>query len=102
MTEGERIAAHEGGHAVAAVLLGAHVRLIDVAGDATRLGHVEHIGADERDRMKIILAGIIEGAETWAEIPTWPLRTDASTDERNLHDLADFLGLDERGYGDVL
>jgi hypothetical protein len=42
VTDAERLAAHEAGHAVACVLLGVPVRLIDVAGDAHALGRVRH------------------------------------------------------------
>jgi hypothetical protein len=108
VTPAERLAAHEAGHAVACVVLGVPVRLIDVVGDAKSLGYVLHglsdgvsSEDDARKRMLIILCGQIEGAEEWDELPAWPLRTHASTDEANLHALADYLELDERSYDDV-
>ena len=51
--------------------------------------------------MIIILCGQIEGAEEWEDVPSWPLNPAASTDEQNLEALADWLGLDERGYSDL-
>jgi hypothetical protein len=108
VNDAERLAAHESGHACACVLLGVPVRLIDVAGDATSLGRVRHgleqvtSRDDARKRIIIILCGQIEGAEDWDEVPSWPLNPDASTDEANLHALADYLGLDKQGYDDLL
>jgi hypothetical protein len=89
---------------IAAVVLGVPVRLVDVVGDASTLGRVRHgleqvsNREDARKRMLIILAGQIEGADSWDQVPSWPLDPNATTDEFNLHALADFLGLDERGY----
>lgn len=103
MTDAERTAAHEAGHACACVLLGVDVWLIDVAGDAEALGRVRHgledilSPDDARKRMLIILCGQIEGAEDWDEVPCWPLNPNASTDENNLHALGDYLGLDGDG-----
>jgi hypothetical protein len=102
--DAERIAAHEAGHACACVVLGVPVRLVDVSGDATAYGRVRHgleeikSRADARKRVLIILCGLIEGAEDWDELPAWPLETHRSTDEYNLHALADYLGLDKAGY----
>jgi len=107
MTEAERIAAHEAGHACACVLLGVPVRLVDVAGDAKALGRVRHgledikTPDDARKRMLIVLCGQIEGADHWHEVPSWPLNPNASTDEYNLHALAEYLRLDERGYNKI-
>jgi len=107
MTDAERIAAHEAGHACACVVLGVPVRLVDVAGDATALGRVRHgleqidNPDDARKRMKIILCGWIESVEDWDELPSWPLNPNASTDEHNLATLADYLELDSRSYDDV-
>jgi hypothetical protein len=107
MTEAERLAAHEAGHAAAAVVLGVPVRLVDVAGDATALGRVRHdleqihSPDDARKRMKIILCGWIESVEDWDELPSWPLDPNASTDEHNLHALAGYLRLDSPSYSDV-
>ena len=56
---------------------------------------------DARKRIIIILCGQIESAEDWDELPSWPLRTHASTDEHNLAALADYLDLDERSYNDL-
>ena len=107
MTDAERIAAHEAGHACACVVLDVPVRLVDVAGDATALGRVRHgleqvdNPDDARKRMMIILCGWIESVEDWDELPGWPLETHRSTDEANLAGLADYLGLDSRGYNDL-
>lgn len=107
MTPAERTAAHEAGHACACVMLGVPVRLIDVVGDARSLGLVRHgleqihNRDDAHKRMIIVLCGQIEGADHWAHVPSWPLNPDASSDEHNLDALADYLGLDERGYNDI-
>jgi len=104
VTDQERTAAHEAGHASACVLLGVPVRLVDVVGDARYRGTVRHgledirTREDARKRTLIILCGLIEGYEAWDQMPTWPLNPDASTDEYNLHALADYLGLDKAGY----
>ena len=104
MNDQERLVAHEAGHACACVLLGVPVRLVDVAGDATTLGRVRHgleeirTPDDARKRMIIILCGPIESADDWGAVPPWPLNPNASTDEHNLAALADYLGLDKRGY----
>ena len=107
MTDAERKAAHEAGHACACVLLGVPVRLVDVVGDARTLGVVRHgleqmyNRDDARKRMIIILCGPIEGADHWADVPSWPLNPAASTDEHNLHALAEYLGLDREGYNEI-
>jgi hypothetical protein len=107
MTDAERIAAHEAGHACACVVLNVPIRLIDVAGDATALGRVRHdleditSRDDARKRMLIILAGSIESADHWHEVPSWPLNPSASTDEHNLDALAEWLGLDRKCYDEV-
>ena len=107
MTDAKRVAAHEAGHAVAAVLLGVPVLLIDVVGDATASGRVRHgleqvsDSEDARKRMLLILAGPIMAAQSWDEVPDWPLETHRSTDERNLAMLAGYLGLDEAGYREL-
>jgi hypothetical protein len=108
MTPAERTAAHEAGHACACVMLGVPVRVVDVLGDAKSLGYVLHgltdrirSEDDARKRMLIILCGQIEGADHWAEVPSWPLNPDASTDEHNLDALADWLGLDREGYNEI-
>jgi hypothetical protein len=104
VTDAERIAAHEAGHACACVVLGVPVRLIDVAGDATALGRVRHgleqvtSREDARKRILIILCGLIEGADDWDDVPAWPLRTYVSTDELNLQGMAEYLGLDRESY----
>ncbi|HEX5895515.1 MAG TPA: hypothetical protein VFY47_04240 [Thermoleophilaceae bacterium] len=107
MTDAERTAAHEAGHACACVLLGVPVRLVDVVGDARTLGVVRHgleqmyNRDDARKRMIIILCGPIEGADHWADVPSWPLNPAASTDEHNLHALAEYQGLDREGYNEI-
>jgi hypothetical protein len=79
------------------------VRLVDVVGDARSRGWVSHgledirTPEDARKRMIIALCGPIEAADEWGEVPSWPLNPNAST-EYNLHALAEYLGLDERGY----
>jgi hypothetical protein len=94
VTEAESVASHEAAHAVAAVLLGISVTLIDVAGDATALRRVLYglkqprTRDDAVRRMMVILAGPLLGGDigirspagrsrpialrtrpTW---PTWP------------------------------
>ena len=107
MTPAERTAAHEAGHACACVMLGVPVRVVDVVGDAQAAGYVRHgleqmyNRDDARKRMVIILCGQIEGADHWAEVPSWPLNPGASTDEYNLDALADWLGLDREGYNEI-
>jgi hypothetical protein len=107
VTDAERTAAHEAGHACACVVLGVPVRLVDVAGDAEALGRVRHgleqvsTPEDAHKRMLIILAGQIEGADHWDDVPSWPLQPNASTDEYNLDALAEYLGLDEKGYRQI-
>jgi hypothetical protein len=53
---------------------------------------------DARRRMLIILCGLIEGADDWDDIPEWPLRTNASSNELNLQAMAEYLGLDRESY----
>jgi hypothetical protein len=108
MTPAERLAAHEAGHACACVMLGVPVRVVDVVGDVKSLGYVLHgltdrVGSedDARKRMLIILCGQIESADDWADVPSWPLNPNASTDEHNLDALADYLGLDREGYNEI-
>jgi hypothetical protein len=90
------------------VVLGVPVHLVDVVGDAETLGRVRHgledirTPEDAHKRMLIILAGQIEGAEHWHEVPAWPLNPNASRDEYNLDALAEWLDLDEKGYGEVV
>jgi hypothetical protein len=99
----EDVADHEAGHACAAVCLGVPVKLIDVAGDGISRGWVSHgLGEvasvdDAVKRMVIILCGLIESDC----LPEWPLDPSQSRDEHNLQVLAEWLGLDERGYRDV-
>lgn len=104
----EYVAAHEGGHAVALVLLGVGVKLIDIAGDATALGRVHHEGAenmcsreDAIKRMLIILSGPLM-SDSWEAIPKWPLSKHRSTDEYNLAVISEALGLEKRDYDKVL
>jgi hypothetical protein len=99
----EDVADHEAGHACAAVCLGVPVRLIDAVGNGVSRGWVSHglgevaSAEDAVKRMVIILCGLIES--DW--LPEWPLDPSQSRDEYNLHVLAEWLGLDERGYRDV-
>jgi hypothetical protein len=112
----EQLCRHEAGHACAAALLGLNVQLLDTItryeatpGGGLRVvyGVVRHSGGiDDRDsarrRMIVILCGPLEGAESWDEVPSWPLSEDApTTDEYNLWALADWLGLDEADYREV-
>ena len=48
--------------------------------------------------MLIVLCGRIEWAEDWDEVPSWPLDPNASSDEYNLHALAEYLGHDKDAY----
>ena len=98
MNVAERIADHEAAHATAALLLGLPVLSVSVKPDATTNGRVAIRYADTDEdmhkRMSVILSGMVESGDT----PQWPLRTDRSTDEANLRQVADCLGLDESGY----
>jgi hypothetical protein len=117
MTREERTALHEAAHCAAALALAIPVRTVDTVAryertDAGGLrviyGEVQY--RDEwvtdretaRKRMIVTLMGPLEAAEEWDEVPKWPLDPNADTrDERNLAMLADFLGLDERGYNEI-
>lgn len=106
MTPEERVVAHEAGHLAACLILGVDVWVVDTIGDEKHAGYVTHTVNDSdpasaRDRMLVILCGMLEGADDWDDMPTWPLRTDRSTDEKNLHHLAEMHGLDERAYNSV-
>jgi hypothetical protein len=114
----EETCRHEAGHACAAALLGMSVRLIDTVprheltpggGLCTIFGVVRHSGErivdreSARNRMLVILCGPIESAESWLDVPHWPLDEHAdTTDERNLWALADWLGYDRSDYHEVL
>jgi hypothetical protein len=104
MTPAERLAAHEAGHCCAALVLGVPVRTISIEPDATTDGRVlvEYRPGDLRKRGIIALAGMIESAETEADLPTWPLRTDRTTDERNLAEIARVLEFTETDYRELL
>jgi hypothetical protein len=99
MSERDRVVAHEAGHACACLALGVPVRMVDtVGGDATRGGWVSHNvvvsdHASARLWAKVIMAGLVEGAETAEDLPRWPLdsRPVTSTDEKNLAWIADYL-----------
>jgi hypothetical protein len=109
---------HEAGHAVAAALLGLSVRLVDTTtrhertpGGGLRVIYGEVRYADEeivdresaRKRMVVTLCGPIESAESWADVPAWPLDEHAeTTDECNLAVLAGWLGFDQGDYRAVL
>jgi HK97 family phage prohead protease len=91
------------------LLLGVPVQLVDVTGDATALGRVHHeLGTTVTDdehatRMKIILGGLIESAESIADLPAWPLNSNhGTTDQRQLALLAKALGLDRAGYSGIV
>jgi HK97 family phage prohead protease len=104
----EQTCAHEAGHASMALLLGVPVRLVDVTGDETALGRTHHGLAENTDedhvtRMKIILGGLIESADSFADLPVWPLDLDhGTTDRRRLAALAKLLSLDSAGYDGIV
>jgi hypothetical protein len=118
MTDAERTAAHEGGHAAAAALLGLTVRLVDTdtrteptagGGLCVIFGEVRHSGerivdrASAIRRMVVSLCGPLESVDSWDDMPHWPLSEHAdTTDERNLAALADWLGFDEADYTAVV
>ena len=74
MTDAERTAAHEAGHACACVLLGVPVRLIDVVGDARSLGVVRH-GLEQMynrdDARKRIIQSALMGAGLLVFLVVW-------------------------------
>jgi hypothetical protein len=80
--------------------------LIDVHGDASSRGFVRCDYPGDRSyavkRMVVILCGPIMAAESFDEIPSWPLDPTRSTDERNLYELSEHLGLDESGYRQIV
>jgi hypothetical protein len=88
------------------VALGIPVHLVDVRGDAARRGFTQCEYPGDRSyafkRMIVILCGPIMGAKSFDEVPSWPLNPTRSTDERNLYELSEYLGLDERGYRRVV
>jgi hypothetical protein len=117
MTREERTALHEAAHCAAAIAKGVPVWTVDVTTRYERTGseglrviYGEVRYRDEwitdretaRKRMIVTLMGPLEAAEEWDEVPKWPLDPNAATrDEQNLAMLADFLGLDERGYNEI-
>jgi HK97 family phage prohead protease len=114
----EDLCRHEAGHACAAALFGRSVRLVDTVprteptpggGLCVIYGETRHSGERVVDRasairrMVVILCGPLESADSWDEMPHWPLSEDAdTTDERNLAALADWLGFDEADYTAVV
>jgi len=108
----DQVAAHEAGHAVACVLLGVPVSLIDTIGDEHTTGRVFHdhqivTRGDAIDRMKIVLAGLIESAEHPDDLPEWPLRPGIVkgsyvSDEHALFLIAQAIDLTEDEYRRVV
>lgn len=105
----ETIARHEAGHAAMCMILGVSVKVIDTIGDGgTTVGYTVH-NLDVTDRttalhrMMVLLAGLIESADDWEQIPKWPLRHGMpGSDETGLAILADALALTAKGYDDLL
>ncbi len=100
----DAVAAHEAGHAAMCVTLGVPVRLVDTVPNTVRMGSVHHgLKADDREsalaHMMIVLAGPLMGDD---EIPAWPLRDDATQDERHLHAMAKALRMDMCEYADLV
>ena len=107
MNDRERLAAHEAGHAVACMMLGATVLLIDTIGDERYAGHVTHnhqlrTNADVRDRALIILCGLIESADEFDDIPRWPLSHTNTSDEHHLALIVEHLDLNASEYSDLV
>ena len=102
MTDTATVAAHEAAHATAALLLDLPVLSVSVQADDTTKGRVKILysdtHADMHKRMTVILSGIVESGDP----PQWPLRTDRSTDEANLRQVADRLSLDAAGYSEAV
>jgi hypothetical protein len=85
---------HEAAHASCAALLGLPLLGVEVdtlGGGCTRVLYAD---ADLAQRVKVIIAGMIQSGDA----PPWPPRTDQTTDERNLHRLVKQIGLDGRDY----
>ena len=105
----EQIAAHESAHAAAAVVLGTPVRLIDTVANGDVLGGVWHdLRVTDRDtarrRAMVILAGLIESAETADDLPRWPLDPHPipGSDEQKLGTIGELLGWDEQDYENMV
>ena len=102
MTDTATVAAHEAAHATTALILGLPILTVSVKPDATTNGRVAIRYADTyedmRKRISVILSGIVESGDP----PQWPLRTDRSTDEANLRQVADRLSLDAAGYNEAV
>ena len=105
----EQIARHEAAHCSMAVTLGVPVRYVGLTATG---GFVEyephsHTRKGATLRMMIILGGLIETAETGADLPAWPIDPDAGpdaerSDRRLLALLADRLKLSEGEYRQIV
>jgi hypothetical protein len=97
MNGAEVVAAHEAAHCCAALLLNLPVLSASVEPDENTTGRVrvlyQDTAEDAHKRMSVILAGLVESGEA----PEWPLGN-CTTDETNLREITDRLGLDRRGY----
>jgi hypothetical protein len=106
MNDRERTARHEAGHAAAAVLLAVPIRIVSLVPDATSNGRVTTMGGIDSPEMAVKhmivgLCGQLEDAETWDEVPSWPLYSHHSPDEAILAEMAELLGLDKAGWDRV-
>jgi hypothetical protein len=109
MTPRERVILHECGHAAAILAMGVSVRLVDTIPDGASLGTVYHdLAVIDRDtaakRAMTIMAALVEGAETGADLPGWSELQDAppGSDEQNLAAIAEYLGWGEPDYIDLI
>lgn len=103
MTPDEHTRPHEAGHAASALLLSIPVRLVDVVGNQTCAGFVDHAHkftdvAGARRHAIMVLCGPAMGNRPGTPMPEWPLRDDTTPDERQLKAIADAIRLTQADW----
>jgi hypothetical protein len=103
------VARHEAAHAAMAITLGVGVKAMgrDPNGGYVEYDAHSHTHQGAIHRMMIILAALIETAETGDDLPTWPINPDTGDpctrhDRQLLATLADRLSFTEREYRDLM
>ena len=102
---------HESGHCAASIILRRRIPL-ELTADRPETGVAGWMRPDlsedgvnpasAEDWMVVVMAGPIAG-DLGSSLPEWPLDRDSDVgDDRALAVLADFLGLDESGYREVV